>query len=170
MIIVKKIRTLCMLLCFFNTCCSVAYAKCTFENFENFENHTQHAINTQNTTHIKSITNIPRTTDSRIKTYTYNPDDVYLVVLHFGFQSSIEFSKQEQIQTITLGDSYAWKITPLDNRLFIKPLEKNIRTNMTVITNKRTYQFDLVAKDLKSGEEKDLVYVVRFNYQKRKEI
>jgi type IV secretion system protein VirB9 len=115
-----------------------------------------------------SSENIPLTTDNRIKTYIYSPNEVYLLVLHFGFQSHIEFSKNEEIKTITLGDSYAWKITPLENRLFIKPMEKNIRTNMTVITNKKTYQFDIVAKELDDGEEKDLVYVVRFYYPKKR--
>lgn len=107
---------------------------------------------------------IPLTTDSRIKTYIYSQNEVYLLVLHYGFQSHIEFAKGENIETITLGDTYAWQITPLENRLFIKPMEKNIRTNMTVITNRRTYQFDLVAKELMDGDEKDLVYVVRFYY------
>lgn len=109
----------------------------------------------------------PLTTDSRIKTYVYSPNEVFLLVLHYGFQSHIEFGKNESIETITLGDSFAWKITPLDNRLFIKPMERNIRTNMTIITNKKTYQFDLVAKELESGDEKDLVYVVRFQYPKK---
>lgn len=107
------------------------------------------------------------TTDNRIKTYIYNPNEVYLLVVHFGFQSHIEFAKNEDIQTITMGDSYAWKITPVGNRLFIKPLEENIRTNMTIITNKRTYQFDIAAKTLEDGEEKDLVYVIRFYYPKK---
>lgn len=106
-------------------------------------------------------------TDSRIKTYVYSPNDVYLLVLHYGFLSHIEFAKNESIETITLGDSFAWKVTPLGNRLFIKPLERNIRTNMTIITNKRTYQFDIVAKEFLSGEEKDLVYVIRFQYPKK---
>ncbi len=113
-------------------------------------------------------TDLPITTDSRIKTYIYNPNEIYLLVLHFGYQSHIEFAKGEEIQTISLGDSYAWKMTPLDNRLFIKPLEKNMRTNMTIITNKRTYQFDIVSEDLEIGEEKDLVYVIRFYYPKKK--
>jgi type IV secretion system protein VirB9 len=107
------------------------------------------------------------TTDSRIKTYIYNQNEVFLLVLHYGFQSHIEFGKNESIETITVGDSFAWKITPLDNRLFIKPMERNIRTNMTIITNKRTYQFDLVAKELESGDERDLVYVIRFQYPKK---
>ena len=107
------------------------------------------------------------TTDSRIKTYFYSPNEVYLFVLHYGFQSHIEFGKGETIETITLGDSYAWKITPLGNRLFIKPMERDIRTNMTIITDKRTYQFDIVSKELEDGEEKDLVYVIRFQYPKK---
>ncbi len=111
--------------------------------------------------------NMPLTTDNRIKTYIYNPNEVYLLVLHFGFQSSIEFGKNESIETVTLGDSYAWKITPMGNRLFIKPMERNIRTNMTIITNRRTYQFDIAAKELENGEEENLVYVMRFQYPKK---
>ncbi len=110
---------------------------------------------------------ISLTTDKRIKTYVYSQNEVYLLVLHYGFQSSIEFAKNETIDTITIGDSYAWKVTPLGNRLFIKPLERNMRTNMTIITNLRTYQFDIIAKDLDGDEEKDLVYVMRFQYPKR---
>ena len=107
------------------------------------------------------------TKDNRIKTYIYNPNEVYLLVLHFGFQSHIEFAKNEEIKNIILGDSYAWKITPLANRLFIKPLEKDIRTNMTIITNKRTYEFDIASTELMMGNERDLVYVIKFYYPKK---
>jgi type IV secretion system protein VirB9 len=110
---------------------------------------------------------LPITRDSRIKTYIYNPNEVYLLVLHHGFQSHIEFANGESIETISLGDSYAWKITPLGHRLFIRPLEKNIRTNMTIITNKRAYQFDIVSKELDEGEENDLVYQIKFFYPKK---
>lgn len=114
------------------------------------------------------IDDLDITTDNRIKTYIYNPNEVYLLVLHFGFQSSIEFAKNEEIQNIVLGESYAWKMTPLANRLFIRPLEKNIRTNMTIITNKRTYQFDIASKALEAGRIEDLVYVTKFYYPKKK--
>lgn len=108
------------------------------------------------------------TTDSRIKTYVYSPNNIYLLVLHYGFQSSIEFAQNEHIEFFTVGDSYAWKITPVgNNRLFIKPMKRDMRTNMTIITNKRTYQFDIVARELKNEEDKDLVYVVRFQYPKK---
>jgi type IV secretion system protein VirB9 len=112
--------------------------------------------------------NLSVTTDSRIKTYIYNPNEIFLIVVHTGFQSHIEFAKGEIVETISMGDSYAWKITPLENRLFIKPMEKNIRTNMTILTNRRTYQFDIVARDLEGEDDKDLVYVVRFLYPSKK--
>jgi type IV secretion system protein VirB9 len=35
---------------------------------------------------------------------------------------------------------------------------------MTVITNKRTYQFDVISKPIDENIDKDLVYVVRFFY------
>lgn len=110
---------------------------------------------------------LPITRDSRIKTYVYNPSEVYLLVLHHGFQSHIEFAQGETVETISLGDAYAWKITPLGHRLFIRPLEKNMRTNMTIITNRRAYQFDIVSKDLEEGEEADLVYQIKFYYPKK---
>ena len=116
----------------------------------------------------KAIDDIPLTVDNRIKTYVYNQNEVYLLTLHHGFQSHVEFAKGEEIETLSIGDTYAWKLTPLGNRLFIKPMEKNIRTNMTIITNKRTYQFDLIAKEIEEDEEANLVYLVRFYYPKLK--
>ena len=45
------------------------------------------------------------------------------------------------------------------NLLFVKPLEPSEQTNMTVVTNRHTYLFDLVA----SPRAKPL-YVLRFTY------
>jgi type IV secretion system protein VirB9 len=106
---------------------------------------------------------VPVATDSRIKTYVYNQNDVYLVLISSGFQSSIEFQKGEIIKTLSMGDSYSWSLTPLGNRLFIKPMENNVRTNMTVITNFRTYQFDIASKS-EDSDNSDIAYVIRFYY------
>ena len=108
---------------------------------------------------------IPLTTDRRIKTYVYHPSDVYLVTMSPGFQTSIEFSKGEQVETISVGDSYSWTMNPVENRVFIKPLEDNIRTNMTIITNKRTYQFDVISSSERQYVN-DISYVIRFYYPK----
>ncbi|HJK87451.1 MAG TPA: TrbG/VirB9 family P-type conjugative transfer protein [Candidatus Megaira endosymbiont of Hartmannula sinica] len=108
---------------------------------------------------------LPLSTDIRIKNYIYNPNNVYLFVLAYGFQSQIEFEKSERIKNIILGDGFFWKITPIGNKLFIKPLEKNIRTNMTIITNKRSYYFDLISKSKDSLH--DVTYLMKFSYPQK---
>jgi type IV secretion system protein VirB9 len=108
---------------------------------------------------------VPIVSDSRIKTLVYNPNDVYSLLTHYGYQSNVEFGPRETVQTISVGDRIAWKIVPAGNRLFIKAMEEGAHTNMTVVTNKRAYQFDLRASNraaLHPSEE--LVYVVRFFY------
>jgi type IV secretion system protein VirB9 len=112
----------------------------------------------------KTVYAIKPSNDTRIKTYNYSEDEIFLIVVHQGFQSNIEFSSGEEIETLSVGDSYAWKITPIGRRLFIKPLEENIRTNMTIITNKHTYNFDVVSRDDNNIIDKELAYVIRFKY------
>lgn len=107
---------------------------------------------------------LPVPTDSRIKTLIYNENDVYHIVVHYGYQSSIEFAKNEDIEATSLGTSYAWKYSTVGRRLFITALEGSAHTNMTVITNRRTYHFDLESKDPGEGVDDELVYVVRFFY------
>lgn len=107
---------------------------------------------------------IPVTTDSRIKTFVYSENEVFSVTIYYGYQTNIEFSKDEEIHTISMGNSYSWKITPVGRRLFIKALEGGAHTNMTIITTKRTYQFDLYSKSSAEGLDADLAYVIRFFY------
>jgi type IV secretion system protein VirB9 len=107
---------------------------------------------------------VPITTDKRIKTYLYSENEVFRLLVHYGYQSSIELAIGEEVTAISIGDTYAWKVTPVGRRLFIKPMEENMHTNMTIITNKRTYQFDLLSKSPDEDFEKELVYVLRFFY------
>lgn len=106
----------------------------------------------------------PIAMDSRIKTLVYSENEVFRVVIHYGWQTIIEFAENEEVQTISVGNNYAWQITPLDRRLFIKPLEENILTNMTVITNLRSYQFEMQSKASSYARDDELTFVVRFFY------
>ncbi len=109
--------------------------------------------------------NMPIVTDSRIKTFVYNENDVFRILTHYGYQSNIEFGKSERIKTVSVGDRVSWQIVPAGRRLFIKALEEKAHTNMTVVTNKRAYQFDLRASDAQPlHPNEELVYVVRFFY------
>ena len=107
----------------------------------------------------------PVLTDSRIKTFVYNENDVFSILTHYGYQSNVEFSKNEQIQTVSVGDRIGWQIIPAGRRLFIRALEENAHTNMTVITSKRAYQFDLRSSgNVPLHPSDELVYVARFFY------
>lgn len=106
----------------------------------------------------------PIATDSRIRTVRYSGNEVYQFIGHYGFQSAIEFETDEKIQTVSVGDSVAWLINPSGNRLFLKPIEQNALTNMTVITDKRSYLFELHAEETKDIRDKDMVFSYRFIY------
>jgi len=106
----------------------------------------------------------PITTDSRIRTLVYNPNEVYEVKFFYNYQSFIEFSEDEEIEMISIGEAFAWRLTPAGKRLFIRPLEVAAHTNMTIITNKRTYHFDIRSDEFNGKSDEDLVYTIRFFY------
>lgn len=105
---------------------------------------------------------MPVTTDSRIRTFVYGENEVFQLSTKYGYQSNIEFSNNEEVYLISLGDTAAWQVTPAGRRLFVNALEENAHTNMTVITNKRVYQFELFSSD--KMEDAELIYVIRFYY------
>lgn len=106
----------------------------------------------------------PVATDSRIRTVRYSPNEVYQFIGHYSYQSAIEFEVGETIQTVSVGDSTSWLINPSGNRLFLKPIDQNALTNMTVITDKRSYLFELHAEETKDIRDKNLVFSYRFIY------
>lgn len=112
-----------------------------------------------------ALAQVPIVTDSRIKTFVYNENEVFTILTHYGYQSNIELGANEEIETVSVGDRVGWQIISTGRRLFIRAMEENAHTNMTVVTNKRAYQFDLRS----SGQQallpsEELVYVVRFYY------
>lgn len=107
------------------------------------------------------------TTDSRIKTLVYNENEVYQLTFHYGYQSFIELSNDEEIELISLGESFPWRMTPSGKRLFIRPLEIDSRTNMTIITTKRTYQFEIISKEYSGRADEELIFSVRFFYPEK---
>ena len=106
--------------------------------------------------------------DRRIRTLSYSPDRIVQVIGRSGIQSTIEFASDERIENVAVGDSSAWQITP--NRraslLFVKPLKARSRTNMTVVTDRRTYMFDLVAGDKFTTP----LYAMKFSYPNEKPV
>ena len=101
--------------------------------------------------------------DSRIKTFVFTDNEVYSVVARNNFQTNIEFGKDENIETLSIGDPIGWQITPAGSRVFVKPLQKRGVSNLVVITNRHSYEFELVAQDSSSASSNH-AYLVRFYY------
>lgn len=99
--------------------------------------------------------------DSRLVEVMYDEMQIVRIDGKVSVQASIVFGDDEVIENVAIGDSQAWQVTPNKraNILFVKPLEARASTNLTVITSKRTYLFDLVA----SPNARPL-YVLRFDY------
>ena len=106
----------------------------------------------------------PIATDNRIQTVRYSENEVYKFTGHYGFQTIIELAPDEEVVTVSLGDSIAWLINPVGSRLFLKPVEQDALTNMTLITNKRIYQFELHAEETENIRDKNMLFVLRFLY------
>lgn len=102
--------------------------------------------------------------EDRIKIINYVPNAVFRYIGHYYYQTIIEFSLDEEIQTITMGTPTPWQIVPAGNRIFLKPIEDDATTNMTVITNKRMYFFEMHAKNADSINDPDLAFIVKFVY------
>ena len=99
--------------------------------------------------------------DPRLVSVEYDPAQIVKVIGRPGVQATITFGDDEKIENVAVGDSQKWQITPNKraNLLFARPLEAAAVTNMTVVTDKRTYLFDLVA----SAKDRP-IYMLSFTY------
>lgn len=108
----------------------------------------------------------PGKADPRIRVVDYNADEVVRVTGFPGYQITIQFGPDERIENVAVGDSVAWQVTPNKkaNLLFLKPLDGTGRTNMSVVTDTRHYNFDLVAKPATKVNKRELTFNLRFKY------
>lgn len=92
---------------------------------------------------------IPRgiPSDRHIKVVQYDPNNMVILKGRYGYQTQITFAPNEVVQNVSLGDAMAWQAVPVQNNLFIKPVAES-KTNMTVLTNMNSYNFQLDSTDL----------------------
>ena len=104
--------------------------------------------------------------DSRIRDLAYDEDAVTSLKGCYGFQSMIEFSPDERIENIAVGDAMRWQVTPNKRAdlLFLKPAQRSGRSNMTVVTDRRRYNFELTAAAGAACARGEMVYDLRFRY------
>ena len=104
----------------------------------------------------------PTAADQRIRQVVYNASEVYEVTGSYRFTTTIEFEKGETVQYLTLGDTIAWQAHPMGHRVHLKPVEPKAVTNLTVVTDRRTYYFRLRATTPK--DKLDATFLLRFTY------
>ncbi len=103
--------------------------------------------------------------DARIRTTVYAADEVYRLQGYVGFQIDLEFEAGESFVGLGAGDVESLAFASQDNHLFLKPRAAGVDTNLTVLTNRRSYHFEYLASARRpQGTPGDAVYVLRFVY------
>jgi type IV secretion system protein VirB9 len=103
--------------------------------------------------------------DSRVRVASYDGEQVYRLRGFVGYQIDLEFEPGETFVGLGAGDLEALAYFGQDNHLFLKPKAAKVATNLTVLTNRRHYQFDYVALAQRpSVNDPDVIYVLRFVY------
>lgn len=99
--------------------------------------------------------------DARLQTVMYDPEQVVQLPVSAGYQLMVSFQAGEQIETIAVGNSNAWQVTAnkRGDFLFVKSIVPSAATNMTIVTDVRIYNFELLSSTNGEGP-----FSVRFLY------
>lgn len=107
---------------------------------------------------------LPALADSRIRTETYSKERVYAIYAQVGKAALVQLEADEQLKgeatALGMGVSEAWSMGVRGNNIVFKPKHENYVTNMIVVSNKRTYAFDLKPANSKNPP----TYILRFHY------
>ena len=104
--------------------------------------------------------------DARVTSVTYQENNVVQVHATYGISTMIIFDEDEEFETISLGDTESWQVVPAEkgNILFVKPIAKDVATNMNVVTDKRIYYLEL--HDFAPDADRK-VFGIRFHYPEK---
>lgn len=103
--------------------------------------------------------------DPRIRVVPYRADAVYRLRGYVGYQIDITFAPGERFVGLGIGDAKDVAVAADANHLFLKPKADRIATNLTVLTNRRTYLFDYKVRPRPpDATGADVIYALRFEY------
>lgn len=97
--------------------------------------------------------------DKRILYTDYKAGQVYPVYAANGIITTITFAPEERVLDYGSGYSTAWEFAGRGNHFFLKPKDFKGGTNLVVVTDRRTYQFDV-----KLGSRASATYSLTFRY------
>lgn len=108
---------------------------------------------------------LTRAQDPRIRVAPYRADAIYRLRGYVGYQIDITFAPGERFVGLGVGDSKGIAFAADGNHLFLKPRAGRVATNLTVLTNRRTYLFDYEAQQgAPDPGGADVIYALRFEY------
>jgi type IV secretion system protein VirB9 len=99
--------------------------------------------------------------DPRIQSIDYVPGQVTRIEATPGYMVTIALAPDEHVETVAVGDGGAWQVNSnrRGDRLFVKPVAAGVTTNMVVVTDTRTYAFELTP-----GSGANMVWQLSFHY------
>jgi len=105
----------------------------------------------------------PSGADPRLQQVNYDAGQIVQLRGSPGYELMVELSPDEQVQNVAIGDGTAWQVSvnKEGDRLFLKPTQGGMATNMAVVTSVRVYHFDLTSVGAPSP---DMPYTVQFRY------
>jgi len=107
----------------------------------------------------------PGAGDLRMRVSAYAADVIYRLKGYVGYQIDLQFESGESFVGLGAGDLESLSFAAQDNHLFLKPRAAEVDTNLTVLTTRRTYQFDYsVSTQRPDPAQGDVIYALRFTY------
>ena len=105
----------------------------------------------------------PNSSEGTANFYEYSPYNQYEINTKVGYITDIQLRPNETVQKIATGNSVQWLVdtdtVSNTQHVYIKPITSNIKTNLIINTNQRSYRLIVNAGD-------EMEYVVAWKYPK----
>lgn len=102
--------------------------------------------------------------DSRFKVFPFIENGVYEIIALYDNTTYIEFEEGELVSSITNPKDAYWQIVPKENRMFFRPIANDADVQITVMTNKRMYFFEMYAKEPEGSFDSEYTFFYQFTY------
>lgn len=108
------------------------------------------------------------TIDSRVRTTTYNADEVYRLYGFVGYAIELILEEGETFTGKGGGDLEGVTIDAHAHSVLLKPRAAIVATNLVIFTDRRAYRFDYSVEARRPNRYLDeVIYAVRFLYPPR---
>lgn len=104
----------------------------------------------------------PSPHDDRVRSVQFNPRDVVRLDGMVGIATHIQLEPGERYVDHVFGDSAGWHFAENANHVFVKPKAEHSDSNLTLITDRRVYYFELRYSDARRSGTK--VFGIAFTY------